>query len=277
MSEFTHHKTRDVGDILTDAFQYIRLHYKSLGTSLLYFVLPIYIVQFFLMRDYSNQLFGTLFSPESSSLSDIFGWEYFLALFLSLLGSAVLAVVTIKHVALTEVDAEVTPEAILENISPVIFKYLILFFLLGLILFISALFFLIPAIFLGVKLCLSSSALILEDNSVGGALNRSWELTKEYWWNTFGVLIIMYVLTIAVTYALLIPVTILSILTLDSGFIAANGGLLENFFFVLTGVLTAVSSLIYTVIYISICLQYYNLVERKEGTDLRSRIEGLAD
>lgn len=136
----------------------------------------------------------------------------------------------------------------------------------------------IPFFFFGVKFCLSTSALILEDESITGAMRRSWELTSNHWWSTFGVLIVMYFLMMLVSYALLLPISILSFLVIDAGATSAGDtSFIANLFMIINGILTAITSLLSTILFIGIALQYYNLVERKEGGSLRSKIEGLVD
>lgn len=278
MQPFSHHKTRDIGDIITDSFQYIRIHFVTLGKSLLYFVLPLYIIQFFLLKGYTDQMFATFQSGAFDDLGAIFNTQYFIGIIISIIASAVLTVVTLKHIKLTEQEVAVTPELILEDMVPDVLRYIGLYIILFFVLFFSALFFFFPMIFFGIKYCLSTSALILEDETVFGAMKRSWELTKDYWWSTFGVILVMYILMMLVTYAILIPVTIISILTMDTGMVeSADPSFFSNLYMIFTGLMTAISSLLSTIIFIAIALQYYNLIERKEGGNLRSKIEGLLD
>lgn len=278
MQSFNHHKTRDIGDIITDSFQYVRIHYITLGKALLFFVLPLYIIQFFLLKGYTDQIFATLQTGFFENTSSIFGPRYFLGIAISILASSVLTYVTLKHLKLTEEGEEPSPESILEDIVPNVLKLTGLYIVFMFVLIFSALLFLVPMFFFGIKFCLSSSALVLEEETVFGSLSRSWELTKDYWWSTFAVVFVMYVLMMMVTYAILIPITILSILTLETGANeAADPTFLTNFYYVLTGVMTAISSLISTIIFIAVSLQFYSLIERKEGGSLRSQIEGLLD
>ena len=278
MQSFVHHKVRDIGDIITDSFQYIREHYQTLGKALLFFVLPMYIIQFFLLKGYTDQFFANIQANNFNDFSSLFSGRYFLGILISILASATLTVVTLKHLQLTENGYEATPEEILEDIVPNVFKYIGLYIILSITLGFSLLFFVIPFFFFGVKFCLSTSALILEDESISGAMRRSWELTSNHWWSTFGVLIVMYFLMMLVSYALLLPISILSFLVNDAGATSAGDtSFIANLFMIINGILTAITSFLPTILFIGIALQYYNLVERKEGGSLRSKIEGLVD
>ncbi|MBO6794272.1 MAG: glycerophosphoryl diester phosphodiesterase membrane domain-containing protein [Balneolaceae bacterium] len=277
MQSFIHHKVRDIGDIITDSFLYIREHYQSLGKALLFFVLPLYIIQFFLLKGYTDQLLGNIQANNFDAIGSIFNGRYLLGIVVSVIASSTLTVVTLKHLQLTEHGYDATPEQILVDIVPNVLKYIGLYFLLSFMLGISIFFFVIPFFYFGVKFCLSFSALILEDETVTGSMRRSWELTANHWWSTFGVVLVMYFLMMLVSYAILLPISILSFLVIETGAATTGSSLLGNIFLVINGIFTAVASLLSTIIFIGIALQYYNLVERKEGGSLRSKIEDLVE
>lgn len=140
MQSFVHHKVRDIGDIITDSFQYIREHYQTLGKALLFFVLPMYIIQFFLLKGYTDQFFANIQANNFNDFSSLFSGRYFLGILISILASATLTVVTLKHLQLTENGYEATPEEILEDIVPNVFKYIGLYIILSITLGFSLLF-----------------------------------------------------------------------------------------------------------------------------------------
>ena len=83
---------------------------------------------------------------------------------------------------------------------------------------------------------------------------------------------------IIASYSLIIPLSALSIFTLETGAAELNDpSLWSNFYFVINGIITAISSLFTSVFLIAISIQYFNLVERKEGGNMRSEIESLLD
>ncbi len=116
MQSFTHHKIRDIGAVITDTFQYIRIHYKTIGKALLFFVLPIFIVQFFLIKDITEEIFSAFGSGNIDYINSIFGARYFFGVILGIIGNAVLTLVSLQHIKLTRDNYEPTPDAILENI-----------------------------------------------------------------------------------------------------------------------------------------------------------------
>ncbi|MBO6524996.1 MAG: hypothetical protein JJ971_14275 [Balneolaceae bacterium] len=274
MQNFNHRISRDVGDILTDTFQYVRIHYKTLGKGLVFFVFPLYLIQAFLMQGYSDQIFSTLFEPDA--IFDFFGWRYFTSIAISLLAYGVLSVVALKHLDLTDQGIDPQPNDLISDSVPLIFRFIGLYILLFLILIASAFFFFFPAVFFGIRLSLAPAALIFENRGVGDAISRSWELTQGYWWATFVLFFIMYIIVIFTTYVFILPATILSIFLMDSG-AASEANNYSTLFTVFTSFSAAFGSLFTAILHISFALQFYNLVERKEGGSLRSRIESLVD
>lgn len=277
MQNFNLRKSRDVGDILTDTFQYIRIHYLVLGKGLLFFVMPLYLINAFLVQEYSNQVVGDIFDPNNLEiLQGFFSGRYFLALFFSIVAYSLIPVIVLNHMNLVSQGFEPNVSDLIEDSLPLILKIIGLNIIIAFIVGFSFLFLFFPAIFFGVKLSLAQSALVLEERDVMESVNRSWDLTKNFWWATFALLIVMYIITVFMTYVFVLPTTILSIF-LVSGVDAGDSTLFATFITTLELIFNAVGSLFTAIIQIAMALHFFNLVERREGGTLRSKIEGLID
>ena len=189
MVNFEYRKPREIGEILTDTFQYIRLHYMTLGKGLLFFVMPFYVIQIALVGDMSVDIFNSMGDSEAEAraFASMFSGKYFLSLLMSVLGTSMLSVVTF------------------------------LYSLIVIALFFSVFALILPAIFIGVQWSLAPAALFIEEQGVFKALGRSWELVKDYWWVTFGLIILMTIITTIATYVFVIPTTILSVIISSIG------------------------------------------------------------
>ncbi len=277
MVDFEYRKPRNIGEILTDTFQYIRLNYKTLGKGLLFFVAPFYIVQVALIGNENLNFFQAIGNPEleAQATSTIFSGKYLLSLLMSVLGTTMLSVITLKHLQLTSLSREADPSNLLENVVTNALRLIVLYIVLAFSLFFASLIFLIPAIFIGIQWSLAPTALIIEEKNIFSSMGRSWELVKDYWWVTFGLFILMYIISFFSTLIFMIPTSILSVFISSIGADASAGiiSLLNTFFL---GVMTVLSSMLYCIMYIAFSLHYFNLVERKEGVSLRSRIENLS-
>ncbi|WP_282205849.1 glycerophosphoryl diester phosphodiesterase membrane domain-containing protein [Kitasatospora fiedleri] len=63
----------------------------------------------------------------------------------------------------------------------------------------------LPAVWLSVRLLLALPALMLEKQSVGHALKRSWRLVRGAWWRVFALLLVFSICLYFLTEVLLIP------------------------------------------------------------------------
>lgn len=277
MQNFNLRRSRDIGDILTDTFQYIRIHYLVLGKGLLFFVMPLYLVNAFLLQEYSSQLIGDIFDPNNlDALQGLFSGRYFLAVFFSIVAYSLIPVIVLNHMDMVSQGLEPQVSDLIEDSLPLILKIIGLNIIITIIVGFSFLFLFFPAIFFGIKLSLAQSALVLEDRDIMESINRSWDLTKDFWWATFALLLIMYIITVFTTYVFILPTAILSIFFVD-GVAAGEGSMFVTFITTLELIFNAVGSLFTAIIQIAVALHFFNLVERREGGNLRSKIEGLAD
>lgn len=277
MQNFNLRKSRDVGDILTDTFQYIRIHYLVLGKGLLFFVMPLYLINAFLLQEYSNQVVGDIFDPNNLEiLQGFFSGRYFLALFFSIVAYSLIPVIVLNHMNLVSQGFEPQVSELIEDSLPLILKIIGLNIIIAFIVGFSFLFLFFPAIFFGVKLSLAQSALVLEERDIMESVNRSWDLTKDFWWATFALLIVMYIITVFTTYVFILPTTILSIF-LVNGVDAGDSTIFVTFITTLELIFNAIGSLFTAIIQIAMALHFFNLVERREGGTLRSKIESLID
>ncbi|MEQ9264895.1 MAG: hypothetical protein RLN81_06730 [Balneolaceae bacterium] len=277
MDHFNHRKTRDIGDILTDTFQYVRIHYITLGKGLLFFVLPLYLVQVFLMQDNFSDLFNLLAEPDNPEMfGNFFNGKYFLGIALSIVAYTMLSLVILNHIKFTEQEIEFEPIELIEDFFQTGLRLLGLYVLIYLIVLISVFFFVLPAIFFAIKLCLAQTASVIEERSITSSLSRSWYLTKEYWWATFALILVMLIIVWFSSFVLMFPITILSGFFVETGLSNGSDSVL-TLFNIISIISSVFGTLLISLIYISITLQFYNLVERKEGGDLRSKIESLID
>lgn len=108
------------------------------------------------------------------------------------------------------------------------------------------------------RVALIPATVVLEDNGVGDALRRSWELTSGHAGRVFGALALAYLIVIA------LQLTVMGIVTLVSNF--AIGQIAANLASIVT----------YPIVAGVVVLMYYDLRIRKEGFDLEVMSADLA-
>lgn len=120
----------------------------------------------------------------------------------------------------------------------------------------------IPGVYLAVLWMFATPVIALEAVADPmSAARRSSDLVKDEWWRCFGVYLILYFLVSIVTYALAVPLSIVTALTLMEHHMALAQAINQ-------GVSTAAMVLIQPVLMVGLVLLYYDLRIRKEGFDL---------
>lgn len=124
---------------------------------------------------------------------------------------------------------------------------------------------------LGVVLTQFFPIMLIEDVGIGTALRRSFFLVQGKWWSTFSVLFISSMIQSFISYIFIIPMyavifaQALKVPGFDSPVLS-----------VITGSIYAVGVVFaYVISLVAVLFQYFNLVERKEGTGLRQLVNSL--
>lgn len=276
MSSFDFNKTRNIGDIIVDTFAYIRIHFNTLGKSILFFAFPFYILGISLSQEAASLSFDTILNSVDpiSTVNEIFGFRYFLGVTLSWIGSLVIIVVPIKHIQLVRDGIEPT----LGNMAYELPKQALGVWGLAIIISfasgIALLLFIIPGIFVYTKLSLANSAYLIDKDQVSDGLGTSWEITKDYWWTTFLIVVVMYILVFFAATIISIPASIGTLFLGESGVLQESGNI-SSVFLAFSYLLNALGATFYIIMHIALSLHYLNLKERKEGGGLRAQIDAL--
>jgi hypothetical protein len=114
------------------------------------------------------------------------------------------------------------------------------------------------AIYLLVRWSLSVAAMMAEDIGPIRGLGRSWNLVSGSWWRSFGILLIVWIMWLVISYGLLILFTLIAALFSTGDFKAAVVNIAG----------TALGALLSPIWSIAITLLYFDLRVRKEGLDL---------
>lgn len=273
MKEFTLQKYRDLGEILTDTFQYIRIHWKSLGKALLLLVLPFYLVSGFLVGDAYSSLFSALMQNPDTAGDAFIGGGFFIGMLLLAMSSVALLTVALTHIQLTREYGEVELAQITERFGSNFIRLFLLYLIIVIAISFSFFLFIIPAIYIGIKLVPAPAASIFENLNPIEAIQRSWTLVQGHWWFTFAVYVVMNIITSFMSYVLIIPMSFIIGLMSASG--AASSDMVESGMGLIYSLMIVFASLFSVIILIATALHYFNLIERKEGRGLRAQIEEL--
>lgn len=142
-----------------------------------------------------------------------------------------------------------------------------------LLLFGSIILFLVVLAFMYVRILFTSQAVIAENKGPIEAIKRSWNLTKGYFWRTFGIFLLIALLAALIQF---VPSGILGAI---AGALTVRSGTIPDPVqqTILTSVIGAITSLLVTPFsLVAYTLMYYDLRIRKEGFDLEQQARALA-
>jgi hypothetical protein len=192
-------KQRDLGAIIGDTINFLKNEGQPFFSTILKFsIIPILItvalsIYYIFYVDEVIRLgsdedpfvvFGLLFSSPFLILS--------LAQIVTFAFIMVSAYAYIKSYA--ENRGKVNFDDVREVMKDKLLPYIGLSILNSIVIVIGFLFLFVPAVYFGVVLTLSGPLLIFEEKSVSKAFGDSFSFIKNYWWETFGVLLVIHIL-----------------------------------------------------------------------------------
>ena len=269
-------KKRDLGTILSDTFQFLSSEWKPFfGTILKISIIPILIaicaVVYYGMSSVS-------FLGDFSQIADFQGALNFSDLLLPILAflfSYLIAYALITVAALAYIKSYidnkgvVNYEEVQNSTKEKFWPYVGLFFLNGIIVFFGALFCFLPGIYFGIVLSLSICLLIFQNKSVTDAINDSFGFIKGHWWETFGVLIVVQLIIIFISFILDLPATLYQAADITSIIQGdASDEILKSFsdpiYLMLIALSYFIKFILYMVATVATVFIYYDIKEQKD-------------
>lgn len=280
-------KSRDFGDIISDTFKYIRVHFKTLGKALLLFVLPVVIISGVLISSSFVTMmdFDSLANPETMDANALaqqtssFLAKFFIGMFLFAINFILIYVIVFKHMHFVDKGiTDITPNMLVEGLGKNFIGIFAILFITATATVIGLFLFIIPGIYIAIKFSLAPAIFIIEDESISDALSRSWDATKDYWWFTFGMNIVMSIIMNFTSYIFIIPMYfIIGIVAFASGDGADSMQSIGFIISILYGLSIVVPALLYCIPISSQALVYFNIHERKTGQSMLDKIDSLGE
>jgi MFS family permease len=284
---------RDFGDKINVTFQYVTQNFRSLGLSLLYIVGPIALVAGIASGIMQSNLFDLAKSSGNADsgsdpmaafrmMQNVFSPAFALAGLFSLLAVLVVSLATYAHMKVygrktaqrMETSQEPVPISVAEvweEMQTHIGQGIVVSVLSSIVTVVATLFFVLPGIYVGIVFSLAMAVVVFEGTDFSQTWNRCLTLIRDKWWSTFGLLIVMGIISGLVGLIFTLPAGIISLL-IGSKLLPDVSG----FWVVVGNVLATVGgTLLRSLIYIALGFQYTNLVERQEGRGLLSAIDSI--
>jgi hypothetical protein len=194
-----------IGEILSTAFGFYQRHWRTLLAITAVVVVPITLLQYLLgdqVRTQGEEVANGVVIETAS-------WAVGLAGLVTALAGLVMFLVLTGAIT-RAVAAEVTGEDPSVEQSyrfgfQRIWSVLLVSVLVGLATVGGLIVFVIPGIYIGVRLCVSIEALVVEGRRGTQAMGRSWELVGGHWWHAFGTLLVAWLVIGVVNSLITLP------------------------------------------------------------------------
>lgn len=268
-------RTREIGEVLNASMYFIRDHFKPVLRSLIYIAGPVLMVAvitsaFYLAGDFTageNPLFN---SAESNMAL------FIVSNMLAMLVTVVIIAVMYEYIILCYENGirEYGVDEVWQGVKKRMMLYILYSVFNGIITFVGLMFLVVPGIYLGVTLSFVYMVAFVEGRSYPDAVSRCFNFVQGHWWNTFGLLLLAYVIYYIISMLFGLPALIYGAII---GVLASGGGEI-GISYVMAFIINFVSSLSYVAIILPVtatAYQYFNIVERKYAPGLSKDIENL--
>ena len=197
-------------------------------------------------------------SPESLTIERV--WARILTIFLPVLGSYAVAILI--FILIVIVFAAIIG-ALISGVGGIFAGFLS--GMIGLLGFIVIIYFF-------VVYSLSPAIVAYEGIGAWEALGRAKFLIKDKWWSTFGLIMIIGIINSFVALIFGAPAMVVTFMKV----LKVGGGISGNIPLIITTVISTVGQVVVSSLtYVAISFQYFNLVEKREGTALKTLIESI--
>jgi len=280
-------KKRELGEILSDTFAFLRNQFKPFFNTYFKIVGPFLLVMILSLAAYTyfgGNMFNNLiiedFNEGAPNMLIVFSLA--LVYLASLIAVYTMSQSTVLHYikSYDEGKGQIDYETIRTNVYRSFWSFIGLGILVGLSVGFGLMFCLIPGIYLWVPLSLSFSILVFTKKGVSDAFSYGFNLVKDEWWITFATLFVIMVIVTVATYAFAMPGVIYSYAKMGilSGELDAEsiGDVFKDPLYIFFNLFATLAQFLLNLIaVIAGAFIYFNLNERKNFTGTFERIQNL--
>lgn len=275
-------KQRDLGDLITDTFKFLRENYKLLFKLIFRIAGPALLLLAILLGYYSFMMGESMLNPLSIDFDNYNRW-FFLTLMLLIISMVVFfallySVVLLYIRSYVDHKGKVDELEVTQGVKDNFMSMSGLFFVTGTLL-VFGLVLVFPGIYLWVPFTIAPAVMILDKRSIGGTLQEIFRLISNNWWMTFFSLILIFLLTQIISMVFQMPLFIyyfIKALSMSQEGSMADPSSLFDWVYVLFNVLSSlIQYLLSVIIIVASSFIYYNLHEKRYATGSMEKIENL--
>lgn len=278
-------KQRELGEILSDTFAFLRTQFKPFFSTFFKIVGPYLLVMLVSFGFYFYSFQGVLsFNMETSNdaFSPILMFIAAVFMFVSLIAAYVMSQSTVLYYIKSYANRNgiIDFDEIKQDVYSSFWNFIGLGFLVGISIMAGFMLCFFPAIYLYVPLVLSFSVMVFNKKEVSDAYQYSFTLVKDNWWTTFATLFVIGIIVGIASYAFNLPAAIYGWVKMGvfSGNIDSEN-MMTNFIdpvYIILNLIGALAQFLLNLItLIAGAFIYFNLNEKKNFTGTYERIESL--
>ncbi len=261
---FSFRRIRSFDEVLSDSFVFLRLHFRYLGRQLLIAVIPVLLLSALFK---GMAAFGSTDAEPSVGINALAG-------ILDSLPDLITQIITCVYIVLCAGQPSGSPSGnqVWVGARWVFWRIVGANIISILITGFATLLFVIPGIYVGVSLVFLTIVIVQEDIDVFSAVKRCFALIKDHWWQTFGILIVVFIILLLFYIIATLPEIVYGQI---EGAFSMDVEESPVFHIISNFIGGIASTVIAAVIHTTIAIQYYSIVERKEAHGLRERVHSL--
>lgn len=300
-------KPRNFGDVMNETFAFVRQVFVPLIQVIIYLVLPVLIVGSYFYARYMSSIMSIMGNTDPLAARQAVmnsAANIFIGMGGIMLASILLYLAVIETFLKYEAssDGKITATDIFDGMKKDFFAFIGYLILFSLILFLVMLVLIgltvavfsmgskVVGVLLGFALFFGFFYLMFtvaftpfiymrERNGIIEAMSRAFYLIKGHWWQTFGIFFATYMVVYLASLVFIIPFYAIFFTGIMHGI--KNGGAPSfemgtwgtiSLMFMFCGMFV-----LSCLIHMSLTIQYYSLVERKDGVDVMQQIENLGN
>jgi len=264
--EIQFRKKRELGGILSDSFEFIKQEYKPVSKLIITYVLPFLILYGIVQVFIQMKVIGNIDLSDPEAMMANLGPVYKNIFLFSLFGIFVQSLLIGTYYSYIEIYIKKGKGNFdLSDIKPQLFSNSLIALGAGFVVFIITMIGIVMCIVPGIYFANTFSIVVMialfEKKGMSNAMSRSWNLVNTQWWNTLLINIVGIVIIWAAGFVLTLPAMLAGITTTIVGIKDTGTIDYPNWYWVMTGISTIISSLLWIIPATFIAMQYFNLDE----------------
>ena len=288
---------RDFGQIINATFEFIKQNFGPLLKSLVFIVGPFLLITGIISGFYQKNVFSF---NNLASLSSI-GVSMFFLIISAFFTVQMMLSTVYSFVQIYLERTEFIPvhiEEVWEGVKKNFLKILGMTFSLGLmgiialilfgvitvvtinsgnpfLVFFIFILFSIPVVFFLIKITLVYIISIYEGKGVIESIQRSFYLTKNRWWFTLGLMLVLSLIQGFMGFIFQLPEYIVMLVSMFNSMDGSTVDGVTEVIILATSIISTVQYLMYAISFIAVAFYYFSLVEQKEAKGLLEKIESI--